>query len=80
MCIRRPDFAFAIVCLTFTVPSAGNPGEIIRTLSGIINDLGTTEFAPVFKEFRKRAGIYGLGDTQVRHLLAEMENKRDTVC
>lgn len=55
------------------IPTAENPGRIIQTLAAIINDLGTTEFVPIFKEFKKRAGIYGLGDAQVRNILAKMD-------
>jgi hypothetical protein len=54
------------------IPTAENPGRIIQTLADIINDLGTTEFVPIFKEFKKRAGIYGLGDMQIRNILAKM--------
>lgn len=32
---------------------------------------GTTEFADIFVEFTKRAGVYGYGDTQVANLLAD---------
>jgi len=33
---------------------------------------GTLEFKDVFQEFKKRAGVYGYGDTQVKKLLSKI--------
>jgi hypothetical protein len=33
---------------------------------------GTTDFPTIYREFFRREGIYGFGDSQVRHLLAEV--------
>ena len=49
--------------------SLGRPEE---TLQGIIRELETTEFVPVFQEFTKRESIYGFGDIQVKRMLAEL--------
>lgn len=54
------------------IPVEGKPGRVTQTLINIINDLGTSEFAPVFKEFRRREAIYGFGDTQIKRLLDEI--------
>jgi hypothetical protein len=55
------------------IPVGGKPGRVTQTLLNIINDLGTTEFIPVFKEFSKRETIYGFGDTQIKRLLDEIK-------
>jgi hypothetical protein len=41
------------------------PAEIVRE----IKREGKTEFKEIFREFRRRAGVYGFGDTQVKRLL-----------
>ena len=69
---RFPFILPAIQAHIDRIPAAGKPGKVARLLTDITNDLGTTEFEPVFKEFGKRAGIYGFGDTQIRRLLAQM--------
>jgi hypothetical protein len=51
------------------IPVGGKPGRVTQTLLNILHDLGTNEFIPVFKEFRKREPIYGFGDTQIKRLL-----------
>ena len=43
------------------------PLEVIREIQAG----GTTDFAEIFKTFRRRAGVYGYGDTQVQQLLAQ---------
>jgi hypothetical protein len=55
------------------LPSGGKPGRVTQALINIIHDSGTTEFAPVFKEFSKREPIYGFGDTQIKRLLEEIK-------
>jgi hypothetical protein len=57
------------------IPARGNPGRVTQTLLNIINDLGTTEFAPIFKEFSKREKIYGFGDKQIKNLLEKIKRK-----
>lgn len=44
------------------------PKNILRE---IIKD-GEREFAEIFSEFSKRAGVYGFGDAQVRKILSEI--------
>ncbi len=41
------------------------PIEVVRSITAA----GETDFAKIFVEFRKRAGVYGYGDVQVRKLL-----------
>ncbi|MTB51131.1 DUF1835 domain-containing protein [Lewinella sp. W8] len=47
----------------------GRPTEILRT---IMEETGTSEFGPVFREFHQRAPIYGFGDLQVKRLFDEL--------
>lgn len=42
-----------------------------QVLQGIIAD-GKTDFAEIFPEFSKQAGVYGFGDSQVQRILAEI--------
>jgi hypothetical protein len=46
-----------------------HPLEILKE----IRSRGETEFPKIFEEFRKRAGVYGYGDTQVRQLLERLQ-------
>jgi hypothetical protein len=55
------------------IPVDGKPGRVIQTLISIINDLETTEFTPVFKEFSNREKIYGFGDAQIKRILEEIK-------
>ena len=54
-------------------PVGGKTGRVTQTLVSIINDLGTTEFTPVYKEFSKREKIYGFGDIQIKRFLEEIK-------
>lgn len=58
------------------IPTHGNLGRPIQSLIKIMNELNTTEFEPLFKEFCKREYIYGFGDLQVKKLLDEIKNNR----
>lgn len=44
------------------------PLEIVRA----ITRAGETDFAKIFAEFKKRAGVYGYGDLQVQRLLDQL--------
>jgi hypothetical protein len=33
---------------------------------------GASDFSSIFQEFKKRAGVYGYGDSQVKNLLAKI--------
>lgn len=50
------------------IPKEGDIGYPSQVLLEIIDDLGTSDFGPVFRAFKKRAAIYGFGDVQVRRL------------
>ncbi|OIQ38758.1 MAG: hypothetical protein BM563_05560 [Bacteroidetes bacterium MedPE-SWsnd-G1] len=52
-----------------TISSKGRPAE---SLINIMNDLNSTEFSIVFKEFCKREPIYGFGDLQVKRIYNEI--------
>lgn len=41
------------------------PLEVVRSITAA----GETDFAKIFAEFKKRAGVYGYGDVQVQRLL-----------
>lgn len=56
------------------LPTNGNIDRLSQSLSQIMNELNTTEFAPIFKEFSKREYIYGFGDLQVKRLLDKINN------
>jgi len=58
------------------IPSKGNAGRPAQALSEIIEELGTDEFAPVFREFSKRESIYGFGDLQVKRIWEEVRKRR----
>ncbi|HEY2847618.1 MAG TPA: hypothetical protein VGI80_07350 [Pyrinomonadaceae bacterium] len=47
------------------------PIEVLKE----IRARGKTDFPKIFDEFRKRAGVYGYGDTQVQQLLDTIEGK-----
>jgi hypothetical protein len=46
-----------------------HPLEVLKE----IRSRGEREFPKIFDEFRKRAGVYGYGDTQVRRLLERLQ-------
>ncbi len=52
-------------------PAAGQTSRPVAVLTDIVS-AGTTDFPAIFREFFRREGIYGFGDSQVRHLLAEV--------
>ena len=58
------------------IPSENSPGRPKQILIDIMNDLETSSFGAVFKEFNKRASIYGFGDLQVKRLFDEIKNNR----
>jgi hypothetical protein len=64
-----PFISNAINAYIRSICSKDNPGEPIVLLIQIIKDLKTQEFAPVFREFCKRAPIYGYGDLHLKRLL-----------
>lgn len=53
----------------------GSPGRPEQAVINIINELQTTDFPQIFKEFSKREGIYGFGDVQVKRLLEKIIDK-----
>ncbi|MTI38876.1 DUF1835 domain-containing protein [Fulvivirga lutimaris] len=55
-----------------SIPTKDNPGEPVMILKEIMKDLNTQEFSPIFREFSKRAPIYGYGDLQVKRLLDKL--------
>jgi hypothetical protein len=57
------------------IPTENNPGRPVQSLLEIMDELGTTDFGLIFKEFNKREAIYGFGDLQVKRLLDGLLNK-----
>lgn len=55
-------------------PGNGSLGRPEAMLKSIIEELGSNDFGTVFKEFSKREGIYGFGDSQVKVLYDQIVN------
>jgi hypothetical protein len=49
------------------VSKDSRPGEIVREIQAE----GITDFSQLFSVFRKRAGVYGFGDNQVKRLMSD---------
>ena len=50
------------------LPKDGNLGLPQETLKGIIAELDTDAFGPVFQAFQQRLPFYGFGDLQVKRM------------
>jgi hypothetical protein len=72
---RFPFLLKAIKAHGDRLPKDGTPGRPTQSLFRIMEELNTSDFAIIFKEFKKREGIYGFGDLQVRRILDEIRNK-----
>ena len=55
------------------VPTNDSPGRPKKIIKEIIDELGTSDFSPVFREFSKRESIYGFGDLQVKRLMKDLK-------
>ena len=53
-------------------PDGGSLGRPSRVLKQIMAEIGTEDFAAIFKEFSRREPIYGFGDLQVKRLYNEL--------
>ncbi|ADR21085.1 hypothetical protein MATR_12850 [Marivirga tractuosa] len=58
------------------LPNENSPGRPVEILREIMHELKTDSFVSVFREFNKRASIYGFGDLQVKRLLDGIKNNR----
>lgn len=58
------------------IPTSGNLGRPIQSLIRIMDELNTSEFEPIFKEFCKREKIYGFGNLQVKRLFDKIKHNR----
>lgn len=67
-----PHISTAIQAHVDQIPSNENPGRPMIALQEIMQELATTEFAPVFKKFNQRESIYGFGDLQVKRLFDQL--------
>jgi len=56
------------------LPTQDSPGRPVLILKEIMESLGNDEFGPVFREFNKRAYVYGFGDLQVKRLFDQISN------
>ncbi|MEZ5040210.1 MAG: hypothetical protein R2828_09965 [Saprospiraceae bacterium] len=54
------------------MPREGSLGRPKEALIAIMEELQTSEFAPIFRAFSQRESIYGFGDLQVKRLLDEI--------
>ncbi len=68
LAIYYPFLLPAVKAHIARIPKEGTMGYPSQVLLQIMDDLGTKDFGLVFKEFTKRAAIYGFGDVQVRRL------------
>ena len=57
-----------------TTTSLGTPKD---TLLRIMDELQTTSFGPIFKEFGQRLPMYGFGDLQVKRLYNDLMNAKN---
>lgn len=73
---RFPFLMSAVKAHRDRLPQDGKLSRPTQTLIRIMEDLNTVEFEPIFKEFKKREGIYGFGDLQVRGMLDKIKNLR----
>lgn len=73
---RFPFLIHAIQAHIDRLPQFGNLGRPTQSLIQIMDELNTVEFAPIFKAFSRREGIYGFGDLQVKRILDEIKNNR----
>lgn len=71
--INYPFLSPAIHAHYQRIPKNNFPGKPVQTIIEIIDELKTTEFIPVFKEFCKREAIYGFGDQQVKSMLDKLK-------
>ncbi len=71
-----PFIADAVKAHIERLPTDDSPGRPIEILKEIIAELGTSEFGPVFREFNKRAYIYGFGDLQVKRMFDAIKNNK----
>jgi hypothetical protein len=53
-------------------PDESGLGHPERQLLAIINDLNTTDFSTVFREFSVKEGIYSFGDLQVKRMFDQL--------
>ena len=60
------------------IPTNESPGRPVQSLIRIMNELDTVEFEPIFRAFCKQEAQYGFGDLQVKRLLEEINNNRQS--
>lgn len=56
-------------------PTNGELGRPQQRLLAIKAQLQTTNFKPIFQQFSKEEGIYGFGDSQVKAMFDELNNR-----
>jgi hypothetical protein len=71
---QYPYLKAAVLAHLARFPEGGSSGRPSRVLTQIIKELGTDDFAAVFKEFNRRELIYGFGDWQVKRLFDGLAN------
>lgn len=69
---RFPYLRSAVEAWRDMIPIGKYPGKPKATLLEIQEELQTTQFEPIFKEFQNRLPIYGFGDLQVRKMGKEV--------
>lgn len=72
------DFPFVMKAIEAhfeRLPDGGTPGLPERIIREIIAEIGSDNFGKVFREFSKRAAIYGYGDLQVKRIFDRVQGK-----
>lgn len=67
-----PFLLQAVVAHIERIPSKNSFGRPTEVIKQIINELGTSEFGPIFREFSKRESVYGFGDLQVKRIFDDL--------
>ncbi len=72
---RFPFVKVAVEAHLASIPTGADPGLPHRVIRDIVDELGADSFGTVFREFRKRASVYGFGDLQVKSIFDEVVNQ-----
>ncbi|MBN7812539.1 DUF1835 domain-containing protein [Algoriphagus sp. H41] len=65
---RFPFLKPAVEAWRDSMPLGDYPGKPVATLQAIRDELATSDFPTLFREFHRRVPIYGFGDLQVKRI------------
>jgi len=66
---KSKSFPYLAEVCRAEIEKKSRPRQVLREIIAG----GKTEFAEIFPEFIKKAGVYGFGDSQVAHILTEIQ-------